>query len=197
MPETDLISPYLGLLVGLIFGALIAYLALRSGLKSKESAIRKTLEAEFALRQSEWEDRIRQQTIEASRSVIKGRVGEQFAPLLPLFKYNPSDARFIGAPVDLVVFDGYSEMSGGKSDRPLKVVFVEVKTSKRPRLTNVENAIRRAIESGNITYEVMRIEVPEVEERKAVICPKCGREYEDGKRYCIYDGSILEKRNKR
>jgi predicted Holliday junction resolvase-like endonuclease len=40
-----------------------------------------------------------------SRAVTTGKVLEHFAPHLSDFPYNPQDARFIGNPVDYVVFD--------------------------------------------------------------------------------------------
>jgi len=43
---------------------------------------------------------------------------------LPEFNYNPTDARFLGSPVDFVVFNGLS------GDSPEEVVFLEVKTGK-------------------------------------------------------------------
>ena len=44
-----------------------------------------------------------------SRAVLKGKMAEQFAPILPEFQYLPSDAKFLGDPVDYVVFDGYTD----------------------------------------------------------------------------------------
>ena len=35
-------------------------------------------------------------------------MAEQMAPLLPGFAYLPADARFLGDPIDYVIFDGYS-----------------------------------------------------------------------------------------
>src|SRR5687768_2570911 len=66
---------------------------------------------------------IRQDAIERSRYVTVGKVTEQIAPWLPDFPYNPKDARFIGSPIDMIVFDGCDE---GDVKR---VVFLEIKTS--------------------------------------------------------------------
>ncbi|MCL4458307.1 MAG: endonuclease [Chloroflexi bacterium] len=150
----DIIWVIIALLVGLVIG----FLATSSLLKS---SLQKEYEARFQAMQAEWMDRIRQQAVEDSRAVIRGKVGEQFAPLLPIFKYNPSDARFIGSPIDLVVFDGYSALRDGSLEHPLKVVFVEVKTSKRPRLTKEERLLKEAISRGNISYELIETEFPE------------------------------------
>jgi len=57
-----------------------------------------------------------------------GQITEHLVPFLPDFKYNPKDARFLGTPVDLIVFDGLS-------DGQLKqVVFIEVKSGSSKQL---------------------------------------------------------------
>ncbi len=80
-------------LVGLFLGALLCYLFLKE-----------RMQAMFREWKLEFGDKIRKETLDRSRGVIKGKIGEQLAPLLPMFEYNPSDARFIGSPVDYIVF---------------------------------------------------------------------------------------------
>jgi predicted Holliday junction resolvase-like endonuclease len=62
----------------------------------------------------------RKDSIIRSRSVVSGKVQEHLAPLFPEFisQFNPKDARFLGSPLDFVVFDGLDE---GEVQR---VVFV-------------------------------------------------------------------------
>jgi hypothetical protein len=62
-----------------------------------------------------------------SRSIISGKVQEHLAPVFPEFlaQFNPCDGRFLGSPIDYIVFDG---LDAGETD--LSVVFVEVKTGK-------------------------------------------------------------------
>jgi len=55
---------------------------------------------------------------------LLGKITEHFIPYLPMFKYNPKDARFIGSPIDFIVFDGLSE------GEIRKIVLVEVKAGK-------------------------------------------------------------------
>ena len=68
---------------------------------------------------------IRQDAVARSQAVTVGKVTEQLLPYLPGFRFNPKDARFLGSPVDLVVFDGLDEgeLRG--------VWFLEVKTRRR------------------------------------------------------------------
>ena len=64
--------------------------------------------------------RVRDDAVQRSLAVTAGKVYEQLIPYLPAFPYNPKDARFLGSPVDLVVFDGLAE------GRVRRIVFVEV-----------------------------------------------------------------------
>jgi predicted Holliday junction resolvase-like endonuclease len=60
----------------------------------------------------------RNRSLDGSRAVIKGKIAEQLAPVLPNFKYLPSDARFIGDPIDYVIFNGYTDIkdNGGNEN---------------------------------------------------------------------------------
>src|SRR5712664_451396 len=57
---------------------------------------------------------IREDAVQRSLAVTAGKVHEQLVPYLPEFGFNPKDARFLGSPVDLVVFDGLS--AGDRSE---------------------------------------------------------------------------------
>ena len=46
---------------------------------------------------------LEQAAISRSRSVLGGKFAEQLAPFLPDFPADPTEARFLGSPVDLVV----------------------------------------------------------------------------------------------
>lgn len=109
-------------------------------------------EAQVQLEQwkREWEERIRQDAIHRSQAVTVGKVTEHIVPYLPEFRYNPKDARFIGSPIDFIVFDGLSdgEVRG--------IVFVEVKTGKSG-LSTRERRIRNAVRSKMVQWEELRI----------------------------------------
>ena len=95
------------------------------------------------------EDRIRRDAVKKSESVIQGKVTEHLIPYFPGFSYNPKDARFLGSPVDFVIFDGLS--SGDLK----KVVFVEVKSGKKPALSSRERMVRDCINNLAVSYEVL------------------------------------------
>lgn len=98
------------------------------------------------------EGKIRQDAIKRSESVIKGKITEHLIPFFPDFGYNPKDARFIGTPIDLVVFDGLSEGS------MKKIIFIEVKTGKTASLSTREKLIRDCVENKNVGYEIIHHE---------------------------------------
>ena len=101
----------------------------------------------------EWKQReeksIRADAIQKSEAVTRGKITEHLIPFFPKFKYNPKDARFMGTPVDLVVFDGLSD------GELRKVAFVEVKTGKTASLSTREREVRNCVENKNVTYEVI------------------------------------------
>ena len=86
----------------------------------------------------EHEKNIRRKANDTSRAILKGQIGEQILPLLPEFKYLPSDARFIGNPIDYIIFNGYTNAKDEKSDKTIEKLFIEVKTGKRSELTPIQ-----------------------------------------------------------
>ena len=100
---------------------------------------------------TEVEEKVRREAVERSRVVLKGKIGEQMAPLLPDFRYEPADARFIGSPVDYIVFEGYSE------GEPRRIVFVDVKTGKGG-LSPIERKIREVVEKKKVDWETVSLE---------------------------------------
>ncbi len=94
---------------------------------------------------------LRKDAVKRSKAVINGQVAEQIAPFLPDFPANPSDARFIGKPVDFIVFSGLSE-----NEKIDEILFVEVKTGKS-LLSEREKEVKKAIEQRKVRYVEYRI----------------------------------------
>ena len=94
--------------------------------------------------------RIRENAVQRSLAVTAGKVHEQLVPYLPEFGFNPKDARFLGSPVDLVVFDGLAD---GEVKR---VVFLEVKTG-GASLTARERQVRDVIEAREVAWVELRL----------------------------------------
>ncbi|MEF2175029.1 MAG: Holliday junction resolvase-like protein [Candidatus Absconditabacteria bacterium] len=94
--------------------------------------------------------KLRNESVQKSKSVIIGQVKEQIAPLLPQFKYNIKDITFIGKGVDYIIFDGLAD---GVINN---VVFLEVKTGKS-QLNKNERIIKQAIDKKKVKYEILNI----------------------------------------
>jgi len=93
---------------------------------------------------------IRLDAIQRSQAVTIGKVSEQLVPYLPDFPFNPKDARFLGSPVDLVVFDGLDE------GQVRRVVFIEVKTG-ASGLSGRERQVRAAIQARRVEWTELRV----------------------------------------
>lgn len=101
----------------------------------------------------EWEDALpeyRKEAIMKSRAVLGGQFSEQLAPFLPNFKYLPTEARFVGKPIDFLVFKGMDEKKINE------VVFVEVKSGKA-KLTEHEKNLKDTIDNKRVRWEEYRI----------------------------------------
>ena len=100
-----------------------------------------------------WEveiEQARKSAITQSRAVLGGKFTEQMVPYLPDFKYDPTEARFIGSPIDLIIFPGLA------TGNPQEIVIMEVKTGKSSHLTPEERKIRQLIEDGMVRWELIQ-----------------------------------------
>lgn len=96
----------------------------------------------------EQEKLIRQDAVMRSQAVTLGKVTEHLVPYLPNFDYNPKDVRFIGSPVDFVIFDGLNDE---EENQIRNVVFVEIKTGVSA-LSRRERLVRDAIRDGRVRW---------------------------------------------
>ena len=96
-------------------------------------------------------------SLNQSRSTLKGQIGEQIAPLLPGFAYEAADARFLGDPVDYVVFNGRSQFGGQEENgEGLEIVILEIKHG-QSKLSPIQRAIAEAVEAGRVRFEICRV----------------------------------------
>ena len=120
--------------------------------KIYESQLRDT-----KIRQQYEIEKARHDSVELSRRTIKGQIAEQFAPFLQGFPYLPSDAHFIGAPIDYIVFNGYTEFRDNHgSDDDFEVVMIDIKYN-TAQLTEGQKQIAKAIKAGKVRFETVRV----------------------------------------
>lgn len=131
------------LIVGLVAGFVIALLYVYPIVK-----------AHYEARLQEVARRAREQAgkeaLQRSSAVIKGQIGERFAPFVPEFGYQPADARFLGNPVDYVVFDGLTD------GRVREIAFVEVKTGSAS-LTPWQRQVQEAVNGGRVRWKLLHL----------------------------------------
>lgn len=151
----------LAIFIGILIGGFITYLLLAN---TRNAALIAEYEQKIqnliADHQAETEQAIKK-SLTTSRATLKGRVAEQFAPLLPEFEYLPSDAKFLGDPVDYIIFNGYSEWRDG--DLPasaIEVILMDIKSG-NARLSKGQLAIQEAIAQGRVRFETVRIATAE------------------------------------
>jgi predicted Holliday junction resolvase-like endonuclease len=89
----------------------------------------------------------RKSAVEQSRAVLGGKFTEQMVPFFPDFKYDPTEVRFIGSPIDMIVFPGLAQGD------PREIVILEVKTGKSAQLTPPQKKIRELIENGMVRWD--------------------------------------------
>jgi len=92
----------------------------------------------------------RKDAILKSRAVLGGHFSEQLAPYLPNFEYLPTECRFVGKPIDFIVFKGMDEKNISE------IVFVEVKSGKA-KLSSQERKLRDAIKNKKVKWVEYRI----------------------------------------
>ena len=113
------------------------------------------LKSSFEQRLKEWmemeETRIRRDAIERSARALSGKTLEKLIPFLDRFPYNAHDLRWLGDPVDFIIFDGYSS---GKS--PEQIVFCEVKSGKSG-LSKTQSKIKELVEKKKVKWFEFRI----------------------------------------
>lgn len=90
----------------------------------------------------------RAEAVKQSGATIRGNVTQHLAPYFPDFPWNPRDTRFIGTPIDLVVFSGLSD------EKDLgDIIFVEIKSGKTGALSESQKKVKRYLENGGrITF---------------------------------------------
>ncbi|MDO8873869.1 MAG: Holliday junction resolvase-like protein [Methanoregula sp.] len=148
MQLDDLFIP---IIVSLVLGFTLGYFFVKAQITAIEGKYR----AELETWKIQAEGEIRKDSVNRARSTLKGKIAEQMAPVLPEFQFNPADARFIGSPVDYIIFDGLTEVADEKS-RKIRIVFMDVKKG-TGALTRTQRVIKKAVEDKAVSWQTMKI----------------------------------------
>ncbi len=140
--------------MGLIV-AFLVYVAMNARIRHRIEQV----QAEFEKTWLEQEGALRKDVASRSRSVLKGKIAEHMVPMIPeVFRYEPSDARFIGAPIDYLIFDGYTRVKDDNVDEPITVVLADIKTG-NATLSRTERKIKEAVEAGRVKWETIQLDI--------------------------------------
>ena len=151
-------SVWLAMLIGGCIGVVITTLILSNTRNGRIQAEYEKYIAELELEHKQALLDAQKRSVNTSRAVLKGKMAEQFAPILPEFRYLPSDAKFLGDPVDYVVFDGYTNFRDGDGTvDDIEVILLDIKSG-GARLSKGQQAIAQAVREGRIRFETLRID---------------------------------------
>ena len=151
-------SIWMAMLIGACIGVVLTTIILSQTRNGRIKAEYEQYIAELELEHQQSLIAAQKRSVNTSRAVLKGKMAEQLAPIMPEFQYLPSDAKFLGDPVDYVVFDGYTDFRDGEGDaEDIEVVLIAIKSG-GARLTKGQQAIARAVQEGRVRFETIRID---------------------------------------
>lgn len=123
----DFSTGLLFLLAGILIGALLVYLWWKQKVPAE-----------------------RQDAIDRSRANLGGQFAEQLAPYFPDFPYKPNELRWLGKPIDYVVFKGMDE------NDIKEIIFLEVKSGKS-QLNEHQRQIKGLVGEGKVKWEQYKV----------------------------------------
>lgn len=154
-------SIWVAMFIGACLGMIVATFLLSGSRSARTKAEYEQYIAELELEHQQALVNAQRRSVNTSRAVLKGKMAEQLAPLLPQFRYLPSDAKFLGDPVDYVVFDGYTDFRDGDGiAEDIEVVLIDIKSG-GARLSKGQQAIAAAVQAGRVRFETVHIDFNE------------------------------------
>jgi len=111
------VNEFLALLGGLAVGLVVAALLMRETARAQ-------VDADLIRWRSQELYSVRREALDRSRPEVQRRVGSRIAGWTHSFPFRQEDSRFIGHPIDYLVFEGYSEVKARREDAITRVTFV-------------------------------------------------------------------------
>lgn len=107
----------------------------RQQIREELTAANEVYKEKWKIEHEAW---VRADAIKRSDAIRHGKASEILMPFYETFPWDPRDTRFLGTPIDLVVFDGATEES------EVTIIFIEAKTG-RSRFTEKQALIKDAV----------------------------------------------------
>lgn len=92
----------------------------------------------------------REDAIKRSRAVLTGQFSENISPYMPGFPYSPTECKFLGKPIDFIVFKGADE------NNIKEVIFLEIKSG-NSKLNKQEKNLKETILSKKIKWDEYKV----------------------------------------
>jgi predicted Holliday junction resolvase-like endonuclease len=92
----------------------------------------------------------REDAIKRSRAVLTGQFSENISPYMPGFPYSPTECKFLGKPIDFIVFKGADE------NDIKEVIFLEIKSG-NSKLNKQEKNLKETILSKKIKWDEYKV----------------------------------------
>lgn len=112
-----------------------------------------------------WQSRelytIRRDALDQSRPEVQRRVGAVIAAWTHSFPFHQEDSRFIGHPIDYVVFEGYSAVRARQVEQIGSVTFVRARAGDGPDPES--DLVRECIAAGRVEWRTLEIRPPQPE----------------------------------
>jgi len=126
--STNLVAPYVALIFAVFFAL---YLWVVHG-REKQRA-------------EEWKTKYEKTLFHRKSSEVRlGKIGENLAPFVEAWPWDPKNFRFLGNPIDGIQFN---------ED---EIVFVEIKTGKA-RLSRSQKDFRNLVKAGKVSFVTFKI----------------------------------------
>lgn len=141
----------LALVAGVVVGLVVVFWLVRE-------VVRGQVEAEFERWRTKELYAVRRDALDRSRPDVQRRVGEGIARWTHSFPFLQEDSRFIGHPIDYVVFEGYSELRARREHQLTCVTFVRARedSGSDPDGSLVEECVRL----GKVEWRTLEIAAP-------------------------------------
>jgi predicted Holliday junction resolvase-like endonuclease len=138
----------LSTIAGIALGLLTCFVLLRGHLARRAEEVSEAWQDRETARRTE-------ASIHRSHAVLRGQMIEQLVPMFEDRAFaHLADARFLGKPVDFIVFDGYTEVKAGLIGHLREIVFIDIKTG-RSQLNPVERRVRNCVEDRRVRSVVI------------------------------------------
>ncbi len=139
------------LFAGILAGLVVVVVLVRSTARAQ-------IDAELTRWRSQELYSVRREALDRARPEVQRRVGSTIASWTHSFPFRQEDARFIGHPIDYVVFEGYSEVRARREDAITRVTFVRARSD--GSVDPDAELVRQCVAAGRVEWRTLEVGGP-------------------------------------